>query len=139
MYFLKVILAVWTAVFLALPSCPCQFFGALGMSFEHRHMEAAHAENSQYLGGVDELCAPQSDSGENLPICHCDEALAKTAEESEGEMLALNHSGGWVYLGFQRISVQLWQNGAISHGGNYPVGTGGHLVLSRSMTGVYRI
>jgi len=138
MHFLKIILAVWTAVFLALPSCPCQFFGALGISFEHRHLEESHEGSCRYLGAEHEIHAPQNDSEENWPICHCDEAVAKTAEESEGETLALNR-GDLIYLTFRHMSVELWRNKIGPQMRPFSESCEILTPLSRSQTGVYRI
>ena len=138
MHFLKVILAVWTAVFLTLPSCPCQFFGALGISFEHRHLEESHEENGQYLGGEHEVSPLLNDSGENWPLCHCDEAVTKTAEESEGERFTLDR-GDSIFLTFRQMSVELWRNRRGPQ--MVPFFKRCEIIstLSRSQTGVYRI
>ncbi len=90
MYSLKVILAVWTAVFLALPSCPCQLFEALGIDFPHRHTEGYPSEVSRAKQGPLSLDAGTTELGKDLPLCHCQDSLSKTAEECEGEELVLS-------------------------------------------------
>ncbi len=73
-------MATWTAVFLALPSCPCELFESLGMDFPHKHEAGKASEGNPNHNGVTELKAPSEGSEQELPVCHCEEGLGKTAE-----------------------------------------------------------
>jgi len=69
------------AVFLALPSCPCQLFESLGMDFPHKHAVGKPTDGNLDYNGVSEWEAPSEGSDQELPVCHCEEGIGKTAEE----------------------------------------------------------
>jgi hypothetical protein len=69
------------AVFLALPSCPCQLFESLGMEFPHKHEVGTSSDGNADYNGITELKTPTKGSDQELPVCHCEEGIGKTAEE----------------------------------------------------------
>jgi hypothetical protein len=84
---IKILLATWMAVFLALPSCPCQLFESLGMEFPHKHEVGTSSDENADYNGIIELETLSKVSDQELPVCHCEEGIGKTAEEcSECEL-----------------------------------------------------
>ena len=78
---------MWMAVFLALPSCPCQLFESLGMEFPHKHEVGTPSEGNLDYNGITAWEAPSEGSDQELPVCHCQEGMDKLAEEcSECEL-----------------------------------------------------
>ena len=78
MVVLKIILAVWTSVYLVLPSCPCQIFAALGIETSHSHSQTSQIEidtSSKFSSAV------QDENSD--PVCHCDDNEQKVAEQSD--------------------------------------------------------
>ncbi len=78
---IKIFLATWMAVFLALPSCPCQLFESLGMEFPHKHEVGTASDGNLDYNGITEWEAPSEGSDQELPVCHCQEGMGKTAEQ----------------------------------------------------------
>lgn len=71
------------AVFLALPNCPCQLFEPLGMAFPHKHEVGTPGGGNPDYNGINEWQCPSKGSDRDLPVCHCEEGIGKTAEESD--------------------------------------------------------
>ncbi len=82
MVVLKIILAVWTSVYLVLPSCPCQILAALGIETSHVHSsQIAQGENSQ-IDTSRKFSSGIKDENPG-PVCHCDDNEQKVAEQSD--------------------------------------------------------
>lgn len=134
---LKIVLAIWTAAFLALPTCPCQLFDALGVDYPHRHEAGEGGGNLDY-NGITELKSDAGQSDDDLPFCHCHEGIGNTAEKCEEDTLSTKakHSAS--------LSEDLFhfdsQSIGTSRMGRAPPPSHLHArVLLRSMTGVYRL
>ncbi len=138
MYYLKIILAVWTAVFLALPVCPCQLFGPLGIDFPHRHVEGSASEVSCHDRGPLELTTAPAESEDELPICHCHDSVAKTAEESEESELEMPTKLFASLACLEDTSFSMARGGLIAARAPPPE-VPGCFVLTRSKTGVYQL
>ena len=80
---IKILLATWMAVFLALPSCPCQLFESLGMEFPHKHEVGTSGGGNADYNGITEWQTSSEGSDQELPVCHCEEGIGKTAEECD--------------------------------------------------------
>ena len=72
------------AVFLALPSCPCQLFESLGVDFPHKHEVGTVGGGNADYNGITEWKGPSKGSDQELPVCHCEEGIGKTAEGCSG-------------------------------------------------------
>jgi len=110
------------------------------MNFPHRHVEGSVAEESADLGGSLEFRVASDESDENLPICHCHDTVAKTAEECDGLELALSsemagHLPLYEHGFFTRSGFVIDTTRAPPPGSELSV----CFVLSRSRTGVYLI
>jgi hypothetical protein len=126
------------AVFLALPTCPCQLFEPLGIEFPHRHEAGSEcAGNIDYNGDI-ELTSPAGQGDDDLPICHCDESLGKLAEEcGEDELCApakISGVSAWYESGFLQGGCL-----ACSSARGPPPKLLFCFVLDRTLTGVYRL
>jgi hypothetical protein len=87
---IKIFLATWMAVFLALPSCPCQLFESLGMDFPHKHEVGTSSEGNLNYNGISEWQAPSEGRDREFPVCHCEEGIGKTAEQCSDYALNLS-------------------------------------------------
>jgi hypothetical protein len=138
MYYFKIILTLWTAAFLALPTCPCQLFEPLGFDFPHRHVEDSLSAGNPDYNGVTELNRSQGESDEDLPLCHCDDAVAKTAEECETEELSKPSLSAVAIVESQTCLLSRLRH--ISSAARAPPSRlVACSVLTRSLTGVYRL
>ena len=138
MHYIKIILTLWTAVFLALPPCPCQFFEPLGFEFPHRHAENSLSSGNSDYNGVTELNRSQGESDEDLPLCHCDDAVAKIAEGCEGEELSEPLLLAVVLKESRESQLSRSRDTSCSARAP-PPDVSVCFVLTRSFTGVYRL
>lgn len=129
------------AVFLALPTCPCQLLEPLGIDFPHVHANASGnyiSEGNPDYNGVIEFQTSSGESDEHLPVCQCHAGLGKLAEKCAMEILHAQPT-----ISVLPVEVELShtfckakaQCGSRAPPPNLPLCFG----LSRTLTGVYRL
>lgn len=74
----KVILCVWTGIFMVLPGCLCQVLEPLGIHVPHHHH---HGEAGLARRGHDPCEVKPVQAPEPLVPCHCDERPDRTSDE----------------------------------------------------------
>lgn len=82
MIIVKMLLAVWTSVYLVLPSCPCQILAALGMgntNNQNTYVERYDAKNDSKLPQFNSIL----NDWETDIVCHCQDDAGKLAEQSD--------------------------------------------------------
>lgn len=82
MIIVKMLLAIWTSVFLVLPSCPCQILAMLGI--ESSHFQIVQYDNPSVCGDSDLSHYNRLIEKDGIElICHCDDDVDKLAEQSQ--------------------------------------------------------
>ena len=82
MIVLKMILAIWTSVYLVLPSCPCQILSALGIENAHSQTNQVEEFDQFEIVKLPQLRVSIENDHPAL-VCHCDDNEHKFAEQCD--------------------------------------------------------